>query len=678
MKLYIDPGLIARHPDYRMYTVLATGLDNRGPGEGLEGLLSEAQEKVRARRGDLDLDADPRVLAWREAFRGFQADPEVDKPSLEALLARVLDGHDIPFHNKAVAIANLISLRHALPCGGDDLTRIDGNFGLRFAEGLESFSGIGEEEDQHPEPGEVIYADDQKVLCRRWIWRQGEPSKMTEDSSCVAINVDVLPPATHEEGLAAARELASLLEEHCGASTEIVSIGGDTQSLPLQPAVMSAVTRERLRDDRIRRLIEQWKDLLTDSDDPAEWSIHDLKLRGSVEQIVVEREFLERLASGRPIRIYQGFDPTSPDLHIGHLVSLRVLRWFQLHGHEVIFLIGDATALVGDPSGRSEQRQMLTLEKVAENMAEYKQQAGMVLRFEGGDNPVRQLQNSDWLLSLDLGQMLGLMSEITVQRLLERDMFQVRLKNNEPLGYVETIYPLLQGYDSVAMEVDAELGGRDQLFNMMVGRDLVKSQLEGRTKHVLTTPLLPGFDGRKMSKTYGNTVNLTASPFDLFDGIMRVHDELILTYARLLTNIRWSELASMEASLAGDPVRVKERVAFELIKDLRGEDVARQAQAEFVKVRRQGDMPVEMPVAEVPAAAGSGSIIDYLGAADPPVASSKSELRRLIRQGGVRLGERRIDSETAAITPQELDGQVLRLGKKRFFRLAIRDADAVG
>ncbi len=673
MKLSIEPALAARFPGYRMLTVVATGIDNTGDSPELRRLLAEVAAEIRRRPDLADLDANPRVAAWREAFRETGADPVETKPSLDALLQRVLAGQEIPFVNKVVAISNLVSLKHLVPSGGDDLGAIDGDFGLRFAGGLERFRPIGEADEEHPEPDEVIYADQQKVLCRRWIWRQGEESKIADDTTQAAVNVDLMPPATEDEGRAAAAELAALLAEHCcgpgpGVETEILSIGGETLSAPLSHRAIAAVARGRLSSDTIRRLLDEYGGELSDSGDMADWSVKDLLRRGNVERIVVEEEFLERLAKG-PISIYDGFDPTGTDLHVGHLVALRALRWFQLQGHRVIFLIGDATALIGDPSGRSVERQMLTREQVAENMATYQRQAGQILDFDG-PNAVEVLQNSGWLLSLKLEQILELMSRITAQRLLERDMFQVRMKKGEPLYYVETIYPLLQGYDSVAMEVDAELGGRDQLYNMLCGRDLAKSYLD-KDKHVLTTPLLPGFDGRKMSKTYGNTVNLSATSFDLYDGIMRVNDDLILTYGRMLTDLSWSELARMEAALADDPLAVKERIATAVIDGLRGEEAARLAREEFVRVRRGGASPDALPVTRLPATPAEGSLVDYLAAAEPTVASSKAELKRLIRQGGLTLGDAKVRDLRARATTAELDGQVLRLGKKRFFRLII-------
>jgi tyrosyl-tRNA synthetase len=653
-----------------MYSVIAGGIDNAGDDESLKDALKAVQEEVRARFDVSGLEVDERVLAWRAAFKDFGADPVAKRPSLDGLLHRVLAGHEIPFVNKVVAISNIISLKHLLPSGGDDLVNINGDFGLRYANGMELFHPIGGSDYEHPEPNEVIYADDEKVLCRCWIWRQGERSKITDRSRFVAVNVDVLPPATPEQGQAAAEELATLIKQYCGGTTEIVSVGGESLSVTINSEVSAQLSRERLKDDSVRRLLDAHAGALTDSADMSQWSLKELLLRGSVEQVVVESELIARIDRGDRLTIYQGFDPTSPHLHVGHLVSLRVLRWFQLHGHRVIFLLGDATALIGDPSGRSEQREKLTHEKVKENMQTYKEQAGMVLEFEGGPNPVELKRNSDWLLSLTFADTLELMSRVTVQQLLERDMFQVRMKNKEPLYYFETIYPLLQGYDSVAMDVDAELGGRDQLFNMMMGRDLARSYLS-KDKYVLTTPLLAGFDGRKMSKSYKNTVNLTATPFEIFDGIMRVKDELILQYARLLTNIPWSELAELEALLPDDPLAVKERVAFELVKLLQGEEQARAGREEFVKVRRAGTVPQEIPEARISASAGDAALVDVLVEATPAIVKSKGELRRLIRQGGVTLDGERLQDERARREVATLDGRVLRIGKDRFFRLVV-------
>lgn len=404
------------------------------------------------------------------------------------------------------------------------------------------------------------------------------------------------------------------------------------------------------------------------------WSFEELMARGAIENVVVKEDFLARINAGDKLKIYQGFDPTSPHLHIGHMVGLRVLRWFQLHGHQVIFLIGDGTGLVGDPSGRSKKRDLLTSAIVKKNIATYKKQVGNILDFETKQNPAKVLRNSKWLLSMTLGDMLGLMSKITIQRLLERDMFQERLKKGDPLFYIETIYPLLQGYDSVAMKVDAELGGSDQFFNMMIGRDLVRDYL-GKDKFVLTTPLAPGFDGETMSKTRGNTVDLDAPPFEMFDKIMLLRDDMIVMYTKLLTDTPLDEIPQIEREVQRDPIAAKERLAFTIVSTLHDKEQAAAAQREFNRVRRKGEMPAEMPTVKLARAqfpAGQLSAVDLLVATNPPMLSSRGEAKRMIEQLGVQFFDSvKIDKIDLHWSPEELDDKVIQIGKKRFFRVQV-------
>lgn len=404
------------------------------------------------------------------------------------------------------------------------------------------------------------------------------------------------------------------------------------------------------------------------------WTFEELMARGSIADVVVKADFLARLAKGDRLKIYQGFDPTSPHLHIGHMVALRVLRWFQLHGHQVIFLAGDGTGLVGDPSGRSKKRDMLTTTIVKKNMATYKLQAGKILDFETKQNPAKFLRNSKWLLKMTLGDMMGLMTKITIQRLLERDMFQERMKKGDPLFYVETLYPLLQGYDSVAMKVDAELGGSDQFFNMMVGRDLVRDYLN-KDKFVLTTPLVPGLDGETMSKTRGNTVDLDASPFEQFDKIMQLRDDMIPLYTKLLTDVPSEEIAQVERDVQSDPLAAKARLAFTIVSSLHNEKDAAAAQHEFNRVRRAGKLPEQMPEVKLDKSAypnGSLTGVDLLTATDPGIVPSRGQARRLIEQRGVQFFDGAlIDESDKRWSIEELAGKVVVIGRKRFFKVKV-------
>ena len=671
MKAYLHPGFIDKFTEYNRILIITRNINNQDENANLLQKLRDVEKEVQNNTElQNNISEHPQIANWREAFRRFGSKPSDFRPSVEALVRRVVNKHETAYINTIVAIANYICLKYLVPCGGDDLALIEGDFGLKLAEGNEPFEAIGADGSKRPDAGEVILSDEKKVMCRKWVWRQGNKTKVGENTKFAVFNIDILPPVSLEDGKKAAAEFVSLVKEFCNGEAEYFVLNSENHSYNVE-AIPSDVKVKA--SSEIKQIKSQHQDVISNSADMADWTIDDLLLRGSVEDIIVKDTLLDMLRRDEKIKIYQGFDPTSPNLHIGHLVSLRVLRWFQLHGHHVIFLIGDGTGLVGDPSGRSAQRNMLTPEIVAKNMVTYKEQARKILDFDTKNNPVEVLKNSVWLLSLTLQDILPLMTKITAQRLLERDMFQDRIRKGEPLYYVETIYPLLQGYDSVAMDVDAELGGRDQLFNMLVGRDLVRDYL-GKEKHVLTTPLLPGFDGRKMSKTYGNTVDLTASPFKMYDGIMQVHDDLILTYFRLLTNVSWDELERFEQQVKKDPLATKEQLAFEITKLLTDEKSAQKAHQEFVNVRRQGKIPDEIIEVTINKTNFSGEeiiVTDLLAQSNPAILSSKSEARRKIAQGGVYFEENRIDSIEKTYLIDELDGKVIRTGKKKFYKVKI-------
>ena len=277
-------------------------------------------------------------------------------------------------------------------------------------------------------------------------------------------------------------------------------------------------------------------------------------LNRAVEDVIVREELAKRLEKGERLRVYHGIDPTGPLLHIGHAVTLRKLRQFQDLGHEVILLIGDFTAQIGDPTGRTTERVPLTPEQVKENAKNYQKQAAKILDFKSKENPVQVRFNSDWLAKLSFKEVVQLAMQFTVQQMIERDMFQVRLKDNKPIGLHEFLYPLMQGYDSVAMDVDLEVGGSDQLFNMLAGRDLIRN-LKNKSKCVLTTPLLEGLDGRKMSKTYGNFVAVTDEPNDMFGKVMSLRDELITRYFEICTDVSKMEINKIadEMKHGGNP-----------------------------------------------------------------------------------------------------------------------------
>jgi tyrosyl-tRNA synthetase len=385
---------------------------------------------------------------------------------------------------------------------------------------------------------------------------------------------------------------------------------------------------------------------------------------------IPEEELEARLASGRPLRVKLGIDPSAPELHLGHTVVLGALRRFQDLGHIAVLIVGDFTGRIGDPSGQSETRPMLSPEELEENARTYFEQAGKVLDVDRAE--VRR--NSEWLAGLTFADVARLASHLTVARLLERDDFSERYRSGRPISLVEFLYPLMQGYDSVAIEADVEIGGTDQTFNLLVGRDLQRAH--GQEPQVaFTVPLLPGTDGvRKMSKSFGNHVALDEPPAQQFGKVMRIPDELIGTWFRLCTPIPPDEAVRIEGEVATgavNPAEHKRRLAREIVALYHGQEAARSAEERFDVVHRQHEVPPDVPVAPIPPeAVRDGTVWMPRLLAATGMAASNAEARRLIEQGGVRLDGEPLTDPDAELPPEALQGRVLQVGRRRFLRLA--------
>lgn len=387
-------------------------------------------------------------------------------------------------------------------------------------------------------------------------------------------------------------------------------------------------------------------------------------LTRAVEQVYPSREELEKkLKSGEKIRIYLGVDPTSPLLHIGHAIPLRKLREFQELGHEIILLVGSFTAMIGDPTDKSAARTQLTQKEVLRNAATYKKQASKILNFSG-KNPAKLMFNHKWLGKMSFPDVVELASYFTVQQMSERDMFERRIREGKPVYLHEFLYPLMQGYDSVAMDVDLEVGGSDQTFNMLAGRTLMKS-MKNKEKFVITTRLLTNDDGKKMSKTEGGFIALTDSPEDMYGKMMSMSDSMIISYFEIATDVSTDEIEGMKVQLEKgvNPRDLKAKLARTVVLQFHDEEAAEQAEARFEKVFQRHEVPENIPQLEV---ASPTSIVDVL--VDAELASSKSEARRLIEQGAVKLGDVPVPSIDTEIegTPE---GIVLQKGKRHFVRL---------
>jgi tyrosyl-tRNA synthetase len=372
----------------------------------------------------------------------------------------------------------------------------------------------------------------------------------------------------------------------------------------------------------------------------------------------------QKLLSGERLRIYQGFDPTGPYLHVGHAIGIRSLRILQQLGHEVVFLIGDYTAKVGDPD-KGSTRDMLTDEQIEKNMAGWKKQAAQLIDFEGA-NPVQFKRNYEWLSKLTLNETIKLMSQTTVQRMLERDLFERRLKEGNPIGLHEFIYPLMQGYDGVAMEVDMEIGGADQTFNMLVGRQLSRNYL-GKEKFVRANKMMDAPDGRTMSKTKGNGINLGDSAADMYGKAMSYPDSAIASGFELLTDVPMDDIRGMVIRMAegSNPMEFKKLLAYEIVRSIKGEAEANAGREHFEATVQNKEVPEDMPIFKL--TEDRLAIIDLLIVTK--LATSRGEARRLIEQGGIRIGQQPITDPATIISLS--DGLIIQRGKRQFAKISL-------
>ncbi|GAB4348386.1 MAG: tyrosine--tRNA ligase [Candidatus Abyssubacteria bacterium] len=397
-------------------------------------------------------------------------------------------------------------------------------------------------------------------------------------------------------------------------------------------------------------------------------------LRRGAAEIITEDELLKKLRrseeTGKPLRVKAGFDPTAPDLHVGSAVVLRKMKHFQDLGHEAIFLIGDFTGMIGDPSGKTETRRMLSREEVAENAKTYEKQIYKIL------DPAKThvVFNSQWCSRMTFEDVIGLASRYTVARLLERDDFAKRMAANQPISVLELLYPLVQGYDSVALEADVELGGTDQKFNLLVGR-VIQREYGQEPQVVLTMPLLEGIDGvQKMSKSLGNHIGINEPPDEIYGKTMSVADELMWKYFALATEVSEPEIEQMMQEVASGkmhPKEAKQRLAREIVTLYHGADKALEAEKRFEKVFARKELPEDMPrLVLTPEQLNNGKVWVVKLLVLAGFAQTNSEARRLMEQGGVFLNQQEVRPENADISVK--DGDVLQAGKRRFVRISIK------
>ncbi|MDX1443124.1 MAG: tyrosine--tRNA ligase [Gammaproteobacteria bacterium] len=389
------------------------------------------------------------------------------------------------------------------------------------------------------------------------------------------------------------------------------------------------------------------------------------ELSRGCDEILLEKELVEKLESGRKLRIKAGFDPTAPDLHLGHTVLINKMRQFQERGHEVIFLIGDFTGMIGDPSGKNATRPPLTPEEVEINARTYKEQIFKILDPE----KTRIAFNSEWMEKIGAAGLIRLASQHTVARMLERDDFSKRYKENRPIAIHEFLYPLVQGYDSVALEADVELGGTDQKFNLLVGRQL-QEHYGQKPQVVMTMPLLEGTDGvQKMSKWLGNYIGITEKPDDMFGKIMSISDDLMWRYFELLSFRPLEEIESFRKQVADgtNPRDIKFALGIELVDRFHGKGAGEKARDNFIARFQQGGLPEDVPEKTVTASDGVIGLAQLLK--DAGLVQSNSEGMRMVKQGAVKIdGEKASDPKVEISVGTEA---VYQVGKRRIARVTV-------
>ncbi len=390
--------------------------------------------------------------------------------------------------------------------------------------------------------------------------------------------------------------------------------------------------------------------------------------RGAIDVLVeseLEQKIAKSIETGVPLKIKAGFDPTAPDLHVGHTVLIQKLKQFQDLGHQVYFLIGDFTGMIGDPTGKNETRKPLTREQVLDNAQTYKEQVFKIL----DPAKTKVVFNSSWMGEMSAADLIALASRYTVARMLERDDFHKRFTGQQPIAIHEFLYPLVQGYDSVALEADVELGGTDQKFNLLVGRELQKQ--DGQTPQcVVTMPLLEGLDGvNKMSKSLNNYIGITEAPKEIFGKIMSISDELMIRYYELLSDVDLAALQKIKDGVAGlsggaHPMESKKALGREIVARFYDQEQAGVAEESFVQQFKQKELPDDIPTVEISA---SEPIWVCRLLTDAGLTKSNGEARRLVQQGGVKIDNQKVAEPTMEVAPQ---GEiVVQAGKRRFARI---------
>ncbi len=659
MRFSIAPQIFERFPNYCVGGVVAIGLNNHSTGNHqiYQGLQDQALLLRRrfatgetAPGGSNPLTSSPAIAVWREAFRQAGIKPSEYLSSVEALARRALRGAELPSVNPVIDLANTISLAYMLPLGGHDLDALVGNFEVRLSHEGELFSspdGADGQVESVP-GGEPVYADEAEVRTRRWVWRQGRKARVNQTSRNIFFPIDGWVGVNDEQVRQAAQELRVRLSEELGAECQGFFLDAAHPSIDI-----TLDGKKKMSGPTIITNLKRERD-----------AIDELLTRGVAGIYPSPEELEAKLRSGKQLRVKLGIDPTGPQIHIGRSVSLHKLLDFQRLGHKVVMLFGTFTGQIGDVSGHTSARPMLTPEDVQRNVANYKEQVSLIL----DEKEVEWRFNTEWFADMPFKEGIILLSHFTVAQMLERDTFRQRFDAGKSISLQEIVYPVLQGYDSVMLKADVELGGTDQLFNMLQGRHI--QQIYGQpSQSVLTNKMINAPDGQKMSTSLGNGVYITEPPDDLYAKMLRTVDEQILEYFEVLTRVPLTEIERMQVAIerGESPYNFKKQLAYHMVEKYHSREAAEEAANAFKRQFVDKELPEDIPEYTPPSGTTEMALRDLL--VESNLAGSKKEADRFVEQNGVSIdGEKATDSKAKI---QLRDGLLLKRGARHYTRVKL-------
>lgn len=642
MQIQLGQSLIKNHKGISIGLVYFSGVKNTLNKDQTYQVLCHEVDQLRLAYKASSEEVENSISIWDNAFEKLDIDTSKYHASHVNLIKRVLATDELPNINPLVNIISATAVKNLLPVGAHDLEMIEGNIVIDKLKSVKPFTPIGGKEPTDFEG--VGYFDDAKVLTKNWVWRQSQNSSIQESSTEIIIPIDALDK-NPEEVKRIASEIIGLVSEFLEYDTAKFSLlnSSRTSITPEEMPPLTSTYRSGVETHEISRDPELIQSIL----------------EKSVEDVLPGADELQKmLTSGRRLKVYCGYDPTSPDLHIGHLVMMNKLEAFRKLGHKVYMLIGNFTAMIGDPTDKTSARVPLTKEIVERNLAGYKDQVSNLLNFEDPSNPIEVVFNNDWLGKFTFADVLDLASEFTVQQMLKRSMFQKRLEDDKPINLTEFMYPLMQGYDTVHLDADVELGGNDQLFNMMAGRQLLKTH-RLRSKVVVTSKLITNKDGQKMSKSEGTTIQLSEPARDIYGKAMGFDDSILASAYELITSATVEEYTDFASRIqAGDTdiMELKKEFAYRLTQELKGTEEAAAAQEYFEEVYQKNTYDAD--IYEVNA---TENLIELVKAVKNDMELSNSQVKRLVTQGAFSVNGETVEDINISL---ELNpGDIVKVGK---------------